>query len=332
MNRYNRQEQVLGSSAQKRIEEAAVLVAGAGALGSAAAETLVRAGIRKLILIDRDHVELSNLQRQQLYTEADAEAALPKVEAAARRLYDIRSDVEIETTVGELTPSFLKEHRDIDLAVDAFDNREARRLLNDAAQKYGFPWVYGAVSGTIGMAAPILAGGQPCYRCLEQAVPGPEESCDTAGVVSPAVQWTSAIQTAAALRILGGSEDVTPVLQWMDVFTGRTKAMDLKRLAAEDCPACGSRPDYPALQENMPSVRMLCGRRTVQIQPDRRIPFSRVKGKGMDIPWRENEFVLQLYPEGCRMVVFRDGRVLVHEAPDESEALRLYEQYVGLMV
>src|SRR5690606_7609133 len=145
--RYSRQIRFtpIGEEGQRRISAARVTVIGAGALGSVAADMLVRAGVSFVRIIDRDFVELSNLQRQSLYDEDDVRQNLPKAVAAESRLRRINSSVHVEGIVDDVNPSTVEEYvQDVDLVVDALDNFETRFVLNDACAKHSRTWIYSA--------------------------------------------------------------------------------------------------------------------------------------------------------------------------------------------
>ena len=206
-NRYSRQTlfKPIGEEGQKRIRESKVLLIGCGALGTAISETLVRAGVGKLILADRDYVEPSNLQRQQLFTEQDAIDGTPKVVAAARQLTAIRSDVQIHTILDHIDGPLIEELvQDVDLILDATDNFETRLLMNDIAWKAGIPWIYGACVGSLSTIYPFVPGQSACFRCLLPVLPAVNETCDTVGIIAPAVQITAAHQSAEAEKWLSG--------------------------------------------------------------------------------------------------------------------------------
>lgn len=217
-NRYSRQELFLGSKAQAKIKEASVIIIGAGALGSASAEMLVRAGIGRLTIVDRDYVELSNLQRQQLYTEEDVRNQLPKAVAAKTRLEQINSENIITSFIEDVNGLNIEELiKDHSVIVDATDNFETSLIVNDAAVKHGIPFLFGACVGSYGLTYPIIPGETPCLHCLLNHLPMDGMTCDTVGVISPIVQITAALQVTQVLQILSG-ETLSPMLQSMDIW------------------------------------------------------------------------------------------------------------------
>jgi len=214
--RYSRQIRFapIGEAGQEKLASARVLLVGLGALGTVAADLLVRSGVGFVRLIDRDFVELSNLQRQSLFDEDDIRAALPKAAAAKAKLSKINSTVEIDARVDDVNPSNVEEVlEDVDLVLDALDNFETRFVVNDACAKHRKPWIYTAAVGSYGLVMPVLPGKTPCLRCLLGSLPAPGTSptCETAGVIAPVTHIIASMQAAEALKFLTGSlspEDV----------------------------------------------------------------------------------------------------------------------------
>jgi len=208
-DRYSRQMRLpwVGKAGQERILNSRVTLCGVGALGTVLANTLVRAGVGFVRVVDRDFVEPSNLQRQVLFDESDVTENLPKAEAAAIKLRQINSAVTIEPIVADINRTNIEEFcKDADLILDGTDNFEVRYLINDVAVKQNKPWVYGGAVGTQGMSMTIVPGETPCLRCVFEASPGPGEvgTCETAGVLGPAVGIIASFQAAEALKILAG--------------------------------------------------------------------------------------------------------------------------------
>lgn len=247
--RYSRQirYQNIGQAGQDRIRQSHVLIVGAGALGTSAAEGLVRAGIGTLSIIDRDYVEWSNLQRQQLYTEKDAEERLPKAAAAKERLSQINRDVELRTYVADGTVETLRPLiKEADAVIDATDNFETRMIINDLAQETGTPWVYGACVSSQGMYMTIIPKKTPCLACLFEDVPIGGATCDTSGIISPAVQMVSAYQQAEILKILTDNQDaLETAFVTFDLWANTHFRMEIGR--NETCPSCGETPVFPFL-------------------------------------------------------------------------------------
>jgi adenylyltransferase/sulfurtransferase len=337
--RYSRQIlfQGIGAEGQERIGRKHVLLIGAGALGSGNAEVLVRAGTGKVTIVDRDYVEESNLQRQQLYTEEDVSEKLPKAAAAKKRLAAINSDVEVEAVIGDATPTLLEEiAADVDLIIDATDNFETRMVINDISQKYKIPWIYGACVGSFGMCFTIIPGKTPCLNCLLRTVPLQGITCDTGGIISPAVQMVIAHQTAEALKILAEDWDaVRTAFVSFDLWQNQYAAMKMSKAKFAGCLSCGEAATYPYLDsENVTKTTVLCGRDTVQIRPSisGEISLEQLASQlgtlGMQV--KGNPYLLSVdLDEGERIVIFKDGRALIHGTKDLIHAKSVYQRILG---
>src|SRR6476659_11230651 len=209
LDRYSRQMRFhgIGEEGQRRLQQARVTLCGCGALGTVLANALVRAGVGHLRLVDRDFIEMSNLQRQVLFDEHDVAENLPKAEAAARKLGAINSSVYVEPVVTDIDrTNILELCQDADLILDGTDNFEIRYLINDVAVKLNKPWVYGGCVGSHGQVMVILPGQTPCLRCVFEAAPAPGEAgtCETAGVLGPIVTIVASLQATEAMQILTG--------------------------------------------------------------------------------------------------------------------------------
>ncbi|MUK87529.1 thiamine biosynthesis protein MoeB [Ornithinibacillus sp. L9] len=336
--RYSRQElfSPIGKDGQSKISRKHVLVIGAGALGTGSAEALVRAGVGKLTIVDRDYVEWSNLQRQQLYVEEDAKQRMPKTVAAEKRLRMINSEVDIQASVLDVSVEEIEQLIDeVDLIMDATDNFDIRMIINDISQKYQIPWIYGACVGSYGISHTILPGETPCLHCLLETVPMGGVTCDTAGIISPAVQMVVAYQTTEAMKLL--VEDYHALrkkLVSFDLWKNHHTAIGVDKLKKEDCSSCGQSPTYPFLSfENRTKTAVLCGRDTVQIRPPERMNRDLEKlatilseqGGRVSL----NPYLLSFQIEKHRLVLFKDGRVLIHGTKDIAKAKTLYHRYLG---
>jgi adenylyltransferase/sulfurtransferase len=334
--RYSRQELFagLGREGQARIRQGRVLVVGGGALGSTLAEMMVRAGVAELRLVDRDYVEPSNLQRQSLYDEHDAEQGLPKAVAAEAKLRRINSDVRVEGVVADLAADNAAELlRGAGLVLDGTDNFETRFLVNDLCVREGIPWVYGACVGAYGLALAVRPGATPCLRCVLQEMPAPGSgpTCDTAGVIAPIVHVVAGIQAGEALKLLAGKADaLLPGLATVDLWSGLFSLMELSG-QKPSCPACvDGRFDYATPSAGAPAV--LCGRDAVQVRPARPTELdlgllaSRLAPLGRV---RCNDHLLRFDGDGAELAVFRDGRAIVKGVKDAAEARSVYARLVG---
>ena len=334
-SRYSRQSRFapLGEEGQRRIQSARVVVVGLGALGSVQADLLARAGVGELRLIDRDFVELSNLQRQTLYQESDAAEALPKAVAAARRLALVNSEVRVEALVSDLSPRNIEEALEgAAVILDGTDNFETRYLINDFAVREGIPWIYGAAVGSYGLKLAIVPGPTACFRCVYPEPPrGAQPTCETEGVLGPVTAAIAALQAGDALKILAcGKESVTARLTTMDVWTGQIR-QTAPPARDPDCPCCATR-EFPHLEGKHRAPISLCGRNAVQIHERSRpvdLPelASRLGALG---PVRVNEFALRAALEPYELTVFPDGRAIIKGTTDAGVARSVYARYVGM--
>lgn len=340
LERYSRQVlfSEIGREGQERLAAARVTLVGCGALGSVLAETLVRAGVGHLRICDRDHLELHNLQRQVLFDERDVAEGLPKAVAAASKLARINSSVQVDAQVVDVTPANVERlTADADLLLDGTDNFETRYLLNDLAVSRGKPWVYGAVIGATGLVMPVLPGETPCLRCVFESAPPPEfnPTCDTAGVIGPAVQVVAALQSTEALKLLAGRrENVTRGLISIDVWAARFATLNIGGPNA-DCPCCAKRQfDFLAGKSASRSAT-LCGRDAVQISPpegSRRADLAALAAKLGPLargPVVANPYLVQAAIGPYVISLFADGRAIVKGTKIPDEARTVLAKYVG---
>ncbi len=331
-DRYSRQIRFdgIGEDGQERLLAATVAVVGCGALGSFQAGALARAGCGRLILIDRDYVELSNLQRQWLFNEEDAREGLPKAIAAARHLAGVNSCIRIVPQVADLTPGNIGELLgEASLILDGTDNFETRYLINDFAIQRGIPWVYGAAVGSYGLEMPVVPGRTACLKCVFQEPPGgAQPTCETTGVVNALTSAVASLQVAVALRILCG-RDVQPRITTLDVWSGEIRQVG-QPPPDPDCAACGRR-DFVHLDGSRRAPISLCGRNAVQIHErehaiDLQQLAHRLSSAGAV---RANEFALRLAIPPYELTVFPDGRAIVKGTADVAVARSIYAKYVG---
>ncbi len=336
MNRQKYSRQILfgpiGPAGQEKLLSSRVVIVGCGALGSAQANALVRAGVGTLRIVDRDFVEESNLQRQMLFDEADAAENLPKAVAAQRKLKRTNSDIYVEGVVADVDNRNIEELVEgFQVILDGTDNFGTRYLLNDVALKLGTPWIYGAVVASYAATLTILPGRTPCLACVFPAPPqGMHDTCDTVGVIAPAVAWASAIQVTETLKILlGREEELHGSLLAHDVWKNQTQRVGPK--VDPQCRACQTR-EFMHLESSASDNTTLCGRDAVQIRQresraldldalkDRLARFGIVKG---------NEFLLRCSLDAYELTVFPDGRAIVKGTDDPAVARAIYAKYVG---
>src|SRR6266571_3627070 len=272
LDRYSRQIRFpgLGEDGQRRLLHSHVTLCGCGALGTVLANSLVRAGVGHLRLVDRDFIETSNLQRQVLFDEHDVAENLPKAEAAARKLGAINSEVVVEPVVTDIDRTNIVELvKDADLILDGTDNFEIRYLINDVAVKLNKPWVYGGCIGSHGQVMVILPGETPCLRCVFEAAPAPGEAgtCETAGVLSPIVNIVASYQVTEAFKILTGCHDqINRDLIYVDVWDNIQRRIKIAPLLGKvDCPCCKHRRFEWLDGEQGSQTTSLCGRNAVQV-------------------------------------------------------------------
>lgn len=331
-DRHSRQTRFapIGSAGQERLRAARVAVIGVGALGSAVAELLARAGVGRLRLVDRDVVELSNLQRQALYDQADADAGRPKAHAAAAHLAAIDGSLAIEAIAGELNAaSAAGLVTDCDAVVDGLDSFPARHLLNEACCRAGVPWVHGAVLGAYGVSMPVLPGTSACLRCLQDESPAAADNptCDSAGVIGPAVRLVAAWQAAEVLKLLVDRAAVRQQLWSCDLWRNTFQRVTVPRDPA--CRACGPRADYPALAAGDEPAIVLCGRQAVQV---RRAPpgdLGRLAARLGPAVVAANEVFVRFRDGPVTATCFADGRVLVQGNGDPVQARALCDRWLG---
>jgi adenylyltransferase/sulfurtransferase len=332
--RYSRQVLFsgIGEAGQQRLMRARVVIVGCGALGSFEAEALARAGVGYLRLVDRDYVEWSNLPRQWLFEERDAEEGLPKAIAAARRLARINSSAVVEPAVQDLWAENASELLGgVDLILDGTDNFETRYLINDFAVKENVPWIYGAAVASYGLTMPVLPGRTACLQCLYPEPPsGAQPTCETAGVLNAVTAAVAAIQTGDALKILAGKADeVAHRITMIDVWTGKIRQVEQPGPVA-GCMACGKRL-FPHLDETRRRPVSLCGRNAVQVhEHNRPVNLEELARRLAPLGQvRANEFALRFTIPPYEMTIFPDGRAIIKGTADAGVARSLYARYVG---
>lgn len=337
-DRYSRQIlfKEIGKNGQKKLAESRVLLVGCGALGAAHAETLARAGVGFLRIVDRDFVEFSNLQRQTLYSEADAKERLPKAIAAQKRIKEINSEIKVEAIVADVNHSNIESFvKDVDLVLDGTDNFQIRYLINDACVKSNKTWIYGAAVSSYGTSMTVFPRETPCLRCIFEEMPdaGSAPTCDTAGVIQPIISSISAIQTTEAIKILTGNVDkLHRSLVQIDVWNNDWRKIKLGKPNA-DCEAC-TKENYEFLDaETGEFSAVLCGRNAVQLAPPKITQLNlenlaeKLSSYG-DI--KLNEYLLRLSIENYELTVFTDARAIIRGTDDVSTARSIYAKYVGV--
>ena len=335
--RYSRQILFdgIGEKGQRRILDSRVVIIGCGALGTAQAEALARAGVGRLRLIDRDFVEASNLQRQTMFTERDARERLPKAVACANHLAEINSDVETESEIADVNHSNVERLiRDCDVVLDGTDNFATRYLINDACVKHEINWVYGAAVGSYGVTMTIRPRKSPCLRCIfEEAPPAASApTCDTAGVIMPIISIVAAVQVSETLKLLTGQPEMLHgSLMQFDVWRNDWRRIILSAPQPE-CQTCGlGRYEMLEAEANDFAVS-LCGRDAVQVNPRHSVQVDlpalaeRLRAAGEVLV---NPYLVRLRINDYELTVFQDARAIIRGTDDVPMARSLYAKYVG---
>ena len=335
--RYSRQIlfREIGESGQERLLNARVLLLGCGALGASHAEMLARAGVGRLRIVDRDFVEYTNLQRQTLYKESDADERLPKAVAAKNRIAEINSGIEVEAIVADVNYSNVESLiHGCDLVVDGTDNFQVRYLLNDACVKLGKTWIYGAAVSSYGTTMTIIPGVTPCLRCIFNEMPdaGSSPTCDTAGVIMPIIATVSATQVTEALKILVGDfKALHGSLMQFDVWANDRQRIKLGPPNA-DCKTCRERKFEFLDAESGEFSAVLCGRDAVQIAPPRAVDLdlkSLAERLRSSLTVNLNEYLLRFNAGEIEITVFRVGRAIIKGTDDVAAARSLYARFIG---
>ncbi len=327
----------IGEAGQERLLTSSAAIVGCGALGTVAANLLARAGVGRLRIIDRDFVEVSNLQRQTLFEEQDASDALPKAVAAERRLRAINSGISMEGIVADVTPkNALELLGGFAVIVDGTDNFETRLLLNDTAIKLDVPWIYAAAVGSYGVTMTILPGKSACLACLLEGSEngqtlGAEDTCDTIGVLNAAAGVIASIESSEAIKLLAGKpEALNGRLVSCDVWTGKFQSIRVRRNV--NCRACAQKKLIYLEGDAQPEITM-CGRNSVQIhERGRKLDLAELRRRltsGSNDSVRSNEFLLRFRVDAYEMTVFADGRAVIQGTKDPAVARSLYSRFIG---
>ncbi len=328
-NRYSRQllYSNIGERGQQLLGEKTAVIVGLGALGSLSSEMLARAGVGKLILIDRDYVELTNLQRQTLYNEEDAALKKPKAVAAYDKLSKINSGIDIEVHVAHCDAVLIESvAKGADLLLDGTDNFDTRMLINDAAFKYNIPWIYAAcVEGSYSSAA-FLPGETPCFRCLTPVLPTTTLTCDTAGIISPAVHMAVSNQVTTAIKILTEQFSAPYHMHIGNVWDMDYMKFDIGNMTESTCPTCQTK-EYPEINRIESNAMKFCGRDMIQVI-DARLTESVVTKtlEQADIAYKTTPYFIEFNYGDTRVVSFSNGRMLMHNVENLNKARTIVNQ------
>ncbi len=334
-DRYSRQTRFagIGEDGQERIAASRVAIVGCGALGSVAAEILCRAGVAYLRIIDRDFVEWSNLQRQSLYTEADAEKSLPKVIAAEKHLLALNISVEVDAHIADLHAENVEELlSDVDLIIDACDNFITRHLINEFACRLQVPWIYAACVGSYACGMTVIPGQTPCLACIQDQLPsaGDSPTCDSSGIIAPAVYAASAHQMSEAFKILSGHLELITAAFWStDVWSNKQQHIDMGAWRHENCPACSASATFPYSQEKRQTSITLCGRDGMQVQLNKSVDLGSLAQTVKQQLQRSNDYLVRWSDNELVATCFADGRIIVQGSQDENVVRSFIDRWLG---
>ena len=335
--RYSRQVLFsgIGERGQQQLLSSRALIVGCGALGSAQAESLARAGIGHLRIVDRDYVEASNLQRQTMFTEQDAHDRLPKAIAASNHIRQINSEIRVEAIVADVSHSNVESLICAsDVVIDGTDNFATRYLINDACVKHRINWIYGAAVGSYGVTMTVRPHLTACLRCIFEDPPPPASAptCDTAGVIMPIINIVAAVQVSEALKLLTGKlEDLHASIMQFDVWRNEWKKIN-PGAPSQDCATCGLK-RFPTLEPtSTDGAAVLCGRDAIQISPSQptQINFpnlaDRLRGCG-EVEF--NDYLLRFRAGNIEVTVFQDARSIIRGTDEIAAARSIYAKYIG---
>ncbi|MBI2542135.1 ThiF family adenylyltransferase [Candidatus Woesearchaeota archaeon] len=327
--RYARQEifKEIGKKGQQKLRKSSVAVVGLGALGSNSAELLARAGIGKLILIDRDIVELSNLQRQRLFGENDV--GKPKALAARERLSKISSDVKIKFFVDDLNfenigKIFNLKNEKIGLILDCTDNLETRFLINDFSIKNEIQFIYSSAVESKGYLFNAIPGKTACLRCFLHEAAG-LDTCDTVGVLNTITGLISSTQANEAIKILLNKNHEKNLL-FFDIW--KNELIKIKIEKNKSCICCAKHNFEYLSGKKSSRIIKLCGDSIFQIKAKNidKKQFNELKNKLKKIG-KVADFGHCINFEN-KLTIFSDGRTLV-KAKNEKMAKSFYSKFVG---
>ncbi|HID94116.1 MAG TPA: NAD(P)H-binding protein [bacterium (Candidatus Stahlbacteria)] len=335
-NRYIKQIlfSKIGKQGQEKLLNSSVVIVGCGALGSVIANNLTRTGVGKIKIVDRDFVELDNLQRQILFDEEDARKSIPKAIAAVEKLKRINSTISLEAKVCDVNSTNIEEIiDDVDIVLDGTDNMETRFLINDACVKNNIPWIYGAAIGATGLTMNIIPGKTPCLRCVIAKLPpaGALPTCETAGVLNTITNIVASLETSEAIKMLVGDESINRKLIYFDVWNSSLDKIGIRR--DKDCPTC-VKGEFSVLNaEEISWSAVLCGRNAVQVRPPKQTKIS-LENLGQQLA-KVGEvvhkgYVLFFKIDSYELIIFPDARAIIKGTTDIPMARSLYAKYIGI--
>ncbi|MBB6215214.1 adenylyltransferase/sulfurtransferase [Anaerosolibacter carboniphilus] len=336
MERYAKQVlfDKIGKHGQEKLLASKVVIIGCGALGTVIANNLARTGVGYIKIVDRDYIELSNLQRQILFDEEDMANSLPKAIAAQNKLRKINSDIAIDGVITDVNPKNIIEIcKGMDLILDATDNFNIRYLINDVSIKLDIPWIYGGAVGSMGMTHTIVPGVTPCFRCIMPEIPpaGAIDTCDTVGVLNSIINIVASFQTTEAIKLLiGEKEELVGGVRFIDVWNNDFETIEKRK--KENCLAC-SQNQLEFLDHEAEDAVYLCGKDSVQVNPmNKEISADRLiqRLEASDINIKKNQFYIKFQVEDVQVTLFYDGRAILKNISDVNQAKSFYARYIGL--
>src|SRR5690606_12890239 len=328
----------IGSTGQDKLATASCAVIGMGALGSAIADLLVRAGIGYLRIIDRDFVEISNLHRQSLYNEQDTEKFMPKAIAAAHALRRVNSSITIDPIIADVHAGNIEQLLDgIDFIVDGSDNFTIRYLINDYSVSYNKPSVYGAVVGTSGSTATFIPQHTPCFRCLFPEPPelGAVDTCDTAGVLGPIVHMIASIQAAEIMKLATGQQkQCNSALLQLDCWSLQQLSLDISHAKNEQCPCCSQGSRDWLNEASLIHSTSICGRQTIQLTLAEPLPYTLDEFAALyekTYETKRNRYLVKIkYSDQINLILFPDHRIMIQGTEDVEFAVNILKKFVEI--
>ena len=341
-DRYHRQRLVdgIGDEGQDEICKSTIAVVGVGALGCMSASILARAGFGHLILIDRDIVEKTNLQRQILFTENDAETQQPKAIASTTQLTKINSEIKITPFVEDLNSKNVEWLLNgVDVIVDGLDNFKSRYLLNDYAVKTKTPYMFAGVIAGRGNVMTIIPGETPCLRCLFPHPPPPssQDTCDIAGVLAPAIGIAASCQCMDVIKYVTGNKNkISRTLLTFDLWNSESCRVETGKRSS-DCSCC-SNLIFEFLNKSAVEPISLCGRLAVLLPAVDNFDIEKAAHNLQEhgnFESTENMVKGDFHEEksedgsSIKIICFNDGRSIIHGTDDIKRAKSIFERYVG---
>jgi adenylyltransferase/sulfurtransferase len=332
IDRYDRQIILpqVGRDGQSKFAKAKAAVVGLGALGSLSSTLLARAGVGRLVIIDRDVVELDNLQRQVLYDERDVGEA--KAIVAGRKIAETNSTVEVQSFPSDLSPRNINDIlASVDVVVDGLDNLGTRFVVNDYCVKNQIPFVYGGAVATYGMMMPIVPMVTACFECLFPALPpaGTVSTCETEGILNTVPATIASLQVTDTLKLILG-ENVEGKLLTYDAWLHEFSELSISR--NESCPSCGRKEFRHLAEDDSDLAVSLCGRNSVSVsaRTTEHIDFDSLESRLAKVgKTRRGDGILLFDVDEYRLTIFQDGRVLISGTGEIAKARSLYSRFIG---